>query len=1016
MSLQLIQQYYNTLEKALQYGGSHNEGALRFAFQTLLSHYAEGKGLQLIPELDYKPPHGATVRPDGTLKDALRLDWGYWESKDEHDTLDDEIAKKLAKGYPTSNILFEDGQTAVLIQTGAEAMRAEMQNPAALHGLLAAFVGYEPPQVANFRQAIERFKADLPSLVEELRGLIEQQAQSNPAFALARQEFLTLCQSAINPALTMTDVREMIIQHILTEEIFVTIFNEAQFHRENNIARELARVIGTFFTGALRHNLLASMNAYYQIIKAAAAGIADHHEKQRFLKVVYENFYKAYNPKGADRLGIVYTPAEIVRFMIEGAEHLVYQHFARLLGDEDVQILDPATGTGTFITELIEHLPMSRLPYKYQNEIHCNEVAILPYYIANLNIEYAYAQKMGQYAEFTNICFVDTLDNQGFIYSGKQGSLFDLTDENLGRIQRQNKQRISVIIGNPPYNANQLNENENNKNRPYPEVDKRIKDTYIKQSTAQKTKLYDMYARFLRWASDRLDKNGVIAFVSNNSFVDARTYDGFRKVVADEFNEIYVVDLKGNARTSGERRRREGGNVFSDEIRVGVAVYFLVRKAGVKGCKIFYTAVDDYQRAEAKKAYLAGNKLRELPFRHILPDKRHTWINQAENEWGELIPVAAKETKLAKRKAEEQAIFKLFSLGLVTARDEWVYDFDLANLQNKVQYFSSFFENEKTRWNASDKQVRINDFVDRTIKWTSELESHLTRGSTLQFDTRYLRTSLYRPFIKQNLYFDKIIVHRPYQQPEIFRIGESGENIVICVNVGNKSFNVLASNVVPDYHLNGDVQCFPLYRYDADGQRQENITDWALRQFREQYSDKKIRRADIFHYVYAVLHDPAYREKYALNLKREFPRLPFYADFRQWAGWGERLMALHLDYETVAPSPLRRIKTPADPKRPPSAPLPRLRADKAAGRIELDSVTTLADIPAAAWEYKLGNRSALEWVLDRYKESKPSDPTIRERFNSYRFADYKEQVIALLGRVCAVSVGTMAIIGEMGKA
>ena len=281
---------------------------------------------------------------------------------------------------------------------------------------------------------------------------------------------------------------------------------------------------------------------------------------------------------------MIYTPDEIVRFMIDGANTLVFRHFGKTLGDKGVELLDPVVGTGTYVTELIEFLPEGQLPYKYRHEIHCNEVAILPYYIASLNIEYTYRQKMGEYVPFENICFVDTLDNMGFLKSGQhQMDFFAMVDENIARVQRQNERRISVIIGNPPYNANQLNENENNKNREYPAIDRRIKETYIKHSTAQKTKLYDMYARFLRWASDRLDRDGVIAFVSNNSFLDARTYDGFRKVVAEEFNHIYVVDLKGNARTSGERRRREGGNVFSDQIRVGVAVNFLVRKHGETG-------------------------------------------------------------------------------------------------------------------------------------------------------------------------------------------------------------------------------------------------------------------------------------------------------------------------------------------------------------------------------------------------------------------------------------------------
>lgn len=633
MSLQSIQQYYVKVEKIIQYGGSRNETAIRSAFQGLLEQYCASQRLELIPELEYRTKSGARVYPDGTVKDAMRQDWGYWESKDQYDTLEEEIRKKFEKGYPTTNILFEDGQTAVLFQNGYELGRASIINPNELHAILTAFTKYEPKEVQTFREAIERFKEDLPNLVTELRQLIEQQAEINPRFNQARADFLELCKRSINPDLVLADIREMIIQHVLTEEIFITIFNESQFHQENNIARELQIVIKTFFTGAIRRNILGKIASYYKIIKAAASNISDHHEKQRFLKVVYENFYKAYNPAGAARLGIIYTPNEIVRFMIEASEYLTMKHFDRLLGDSNVEILDPATGTGTFITELIDYLPKHLLPYKYNTEIHCNEVAILPYYIANLNIEFTYAQKMGHYVEFSNICFVDTLDNLGFSFKGKQFRMFDLTAENLERIKRQNDRKISVIIGNPPYYANQRNENENNKPREYPGVDERIKTTYIKQSKAQKTKAFDMYTRFLRWASDRIDKNGVVGFVLNNSFVNAKTHDGLRRVVQQEFNEIYIIDLKGNAYTSGERRRREGGNVFSDQIRVGVALYFLVRKEGAQGCRIFYNCVPDYLKSQDKKAYLRDNKFHALPFDHINPDKDGNWINQVENEW-----------------------------------------------------------------------------------------------------------------------------------------------------------------------------------------------------------------------------------------------------------------------------------------------------------------------------------------------------------------------------------------------
>jgi predicted helicase len=466
MSKILINQFYTNLDNLIQYGGSRKETAIRTAFQTLLNEYCKTKNFLLVPELEYRTTSGKTVNPDGTVKDAIRLDYGYWESKDEYDNLDKEIEKKLAKGYPNDNILFEDSQTAVLIQKGQEIMRVTLRDENKLDAILNTFLNYTRPEVKDFREAIEAFQADLPTILDTLRKMIDAQSVNNPKFQQARDKFWQVCQDSIHPDITLEDIREMMIQHILTEDIFISIFNESQFHRENNIARQLQEVIETFFTGPTKRNTLSTIERYYAVIRRTAANIYNHHEKQKFLKAVYENFYKAYNPKAADRLGIVYTPNEIVRFMIESVDYLLHQHFGKILADQDVEILDPATGTGTFITELIEYLPKNKLTYKYLNEIHCNEVAILPYYIANLNIEFTYQQKMGKYEEFANICLVDTLDHTGF--EGKQLDLFAMTVENTARIKRQNDRAISVIIGNPPYNANQQNENENNKNREYP--------------------------------------------------------------------------------------------------------------------------------------------------------------------------------------------------------------------------------------------------------------------------------------------------------------------------------------------------------------------------------------------------------------------------------------------------------------------------------------------------------------------------------------------------------------------
>jgi len=541
MSQFSINQYLSEVEKIVHFGGTKKETAIRNAFYNLLNEYAKAKGLMIVPEVTIKATNGKNVTPDGTLKDTLRQDWGYWESKDEADKIDDEIKKKFDKGYPKNNILFEDSQTAVLFQNGVEQMRVAMNDPEALDKIIITFIKFERPEVQNFRKAIEHFKEDIPKVTETLRSIIIDCEVGNTKFINAGKKFLKLCHDSINPNVTMDDVREMIIQHILTEDIFNSVFGETQFHRENNIAHELEKVIDSFFTGSLRRAVLSTIKHYYEAINAAAAGIADHHEKQKFLKVVYETFYKSYNPKAADRLGVVYTPNEVVRFMVASTDYLLNKHFNTFLESKGVEILDPATGTGTFICDIIDYIRKDKLEYKYGNELHANEVAILPYYISNLNIEFTYKQKTGKYKEFQSLCFVDTLDNMGFGFAGKQLDMFaPFTEENSKRIHMQNGRKISVVIGNPPYNANQMNENENNQNREYPEIDKRIKDSFIKYSTAQKTKVYDMYARFYRWAFDRLDSNGIIEFVTNRSFIDSRTFDGFRKCVQNEFDYAYI--------------------------------------------------------------------------------------------------------------------------------------------------------------------------------------------------------------------------------------------------------------------------------------------------------------------------------------------------------------------------------------------------------------------------------------------------------------------------------------------
>jgi predicted helicase len=577
MSKVSIHQYYQHLDRTLQFGKSKNEQSIRNHFWNLLNEYARKLNYEVVPEVAVMGTKGKKIYPDGTVKNLWGLDIGFWESKDEKDDIQAEIDAKIQKGYPLTNILFEDSQTAILFQRGAEVKRANVREAEELHTLLSDFFNFKSDTVYRFEEAIEQFKADIPAIVETLRNKINESRDKNKNFQRVQSAFWELCKTEINPDISLDDIREMMIQHILTSDIFNKVFDDAEFHRHNTIAAELEKLVGTLFAYSERRNLLHSIEHYYDAINATAAAIADHHEKQKFLKVLYENFYKVYNPKAADRLGVVYTPNEIVSFMVKSVDSLLHKHFGKTLSDKNVEILDPATGTGTFICEIIEHIPKQFLEYKYKNEIHANEVAILPYYIANLNIEFTYKQKMNAYAEFSNLCFVDTLDNIGALaYAGKQHNLFGLSSENTERIKRQNKKKISVIIGNPPYNANQLNENENNKNREYPEIDKRIKNTYIEHSTAQKTKVYDMYARFYRWAMDRIDQNGIIAMITNRSFIDSRTFDGFRKCVQEEFDFVYIIDTKSDVRAN-PKIAGTTHNVFG--IQTGVAIMFLVKKS-----------------------------------------------------------------------------------------------------------------------------------------------------------------------------------------------------------------------------------------------------------------------------------------------------------------------------------------------------------------------------------------------------------------------------------------------------
>lgn len=800
MSQHLISRYLNELSDLRRVSGEARESVVREAFKTLLKDWGRSRDLIFVPE--YKLDTATRDRRfvDGALLYELRVPYGFWEAKDEEDDLDAEIKKKFRHGYPQDNIVFEDSRKAVLIQNRQEIMRCPVDDPDRLEKLLDLFFSHERPEVAGFHKAVEQFKADLPAVLAALRGMIERSEATNSEFHAASLHFLKHAQQTINPSVTAADVREMLIQPILTGEIFAHVFDNTDFHRQNNVARELYALEATFFTGAIKHRTLKALKSYYAAIRSTAAQVPSHHEKQNFLKVVYENFYKVYNPKAADRLGVIYTPNEIVRFMVEGADWLCQRHFGRQLIDRDVEILDPAAGTGTFIAELIENFrgQPAKLKHKYREELHANEVAILPYYVANLNIEATYAALTGDYEEYPNLCFVDTLDNVAGlgVFAGHQHELFGGVSEiNIERIRRQNKRKISVVIGNPPYNAWQENYNSRNPNRPYKRVDERIRDTYAKEGTAQnQNSLYDMYTRFFRWASDRVSEDAIIAFILNRNFIEKNAFDGFRKTVAHDFDQIWLIDLGGDVRAnpklSGTRH-----NVFG--IQTGVTISFFIKRRGKSGAVIHYARRPEMELREDKLSFLAANNLSAVRFETLQPDRKQNWLNLTNNDWESLLPLADKKSKFWIRPSQEKAIFRLFSNGLQTKRDEWAYDFDRESLTRKFKWLIDQYEH-----------ARVSETEDASpipIKWDADLSRHRVNGVAKRFEYSSITKALYRPYTGRLVYFDKHFNSRVFQLPSMFYAGKTNTIISFSDPGFRADFCVLASDRIMDLHFGASV-------------------------------------------------------------------------------------------------------------------------------------------------------------------------------------------------------------------
>ena len=1005
-----VEDYYAALAQFEQLEVRH-EGAVRSAFQSLLQNCARQFDWTLVPEHSMTGVQNNRIVVDGALMDDFRLTHGYWEAKDEDDDLPSEVVRKLEAGYPRDNILFQEPHRAILWQNERQTLDADLTDPTELIGTLETFFSHRPPEYTEWEAAVAQFKERVPALGQELAERIHGERDTNQAFITAFADFHEKCRQSINPNLSEAAVEEMLIQHLLTERIFRTVFDNQDFTRRNVIASEIEKVIDALTSQSFsRHDFLHDLDPFYAAIERTAATIDDFSQKQGFLNTVYEQFFQGYSVRVADTHGIVYTPQPIVDFMVRSVEEILQKEFKRSLSDSGVHIIDPFVGTGNFIVRTMREIRRTALTEKYTTELHCNEVMLLPYYIASMNIEHEFYEATGTYRPFEGICLVDTFG------LAEDRQLLLLTPENTQRVEEQKNTPMFVIIGNPPYNVGQINENDNNKNRKYPTMAARVKETYSQDSTAtNKNALVDPYVKAIRWASDRIGEEGIVAFVTNNSFLDAVAFDGMRKHLYQDFNRVYVLDLKGNVRKDSMREGipiGEKHTIFGLAAMVGIAVTFFVRSRQHEDHKIYYSEVD-WKATRQEKFNLIENagSANKIQWKELIPDKNHTWLTEGlHTEFDTFIPMGTKTAKAAKGEAVE-VIFKTYSSGVKTNRDAWAYNFNRNTLAENINGMIDTYNVEVDRWKRRvNRDANVDDFVasDETrIKWSGDLKIKLKSGTTTDFSQEKMRGSLYRPFTKSSLYFDRIMNNRVYVFPSIFPTLETEkENRVIWLKVGQEwpMFTLMVNNI-PDVLPQGGSQCFPFYTYDEDGRnRRENITDWALAQFRVHYGDEAITKWDIFHYVYGLLHHPTYRERYQANLKRDLPHLPYAPNFWAFVKAGRRLGEIHVGYEDVEEYPLRFVEMPDMPL---DWRVEKMKLSRDKTGVKYNDFLTLDGIPAEAFDYRLGNRSALEWVIDQYRVKTDKRSGI---VNDPNREDEPEYIVRLVGKVIAVSLETVKIV------
>ncbi|WP_414662194.1 DEAD/DEAH box helicase [Horticoccus sp. 23ND18S-11] len=876
-------------------------------------------------------------------------------------------------------------------------------------------------------------------------------------------DFLAGLRENLNPSISADDAIEMLSQHLITRPVFDALFANYAFTQHNPVSIAMQTMLDTLEDQALEKET-AALEKFYASVRERATGIDNAEGRQRIVIELYDNFFRTAFPKVAERLGIVYTPVEVVDFIIHSVSDVLRHEFNSGLGDKDVHIIDPFTGTGTFIVRLLQsgHIKPADLLRKYQHELHANEIVLLAYYIAAINIEETFHSlqravekdtgkssatlgKTDGYIPFEGIVLTDT-----FQISESKGEMEEkMFPENNRRVKRQKQSPIRVVIGNPPYSVGQGDANANNQNLRYPGLDGRIRSTYAERSNATlKNSLYDSYVRALRWASDRIEVRGVVGFVTNGSFIDSNALDGVRASLADEFTSVYVFNLRGNIRTFD---KAEGQNVFGQSSMALIAISLFIKNPDRKRrCEIYYHDVGDYLTREEKLGAISRLRSlngihREKGWMRISPNSSHDWINQRDPVFEMFVSLGDKKNDRTK------AIFETYSHGLKTNRDVWCYNYSRITVTQNIDRMVSFY-NEQVRGfskvSSGKSKTELAKFADnfvdtdaRKISWSRSLKADLTKGVKHLVHSSAVRIGLYRPFCKQAVYFDRHLNELQGQLTKFFPKAPL-QNLLICVTgVGSRvEFSGIVCDALPDLSMsaqNGTSQCFPLYLYEkaepqddelipteqegelVDGYRRRSaLTDAILADFRDAY-DAKVTKEDIFYYVYGILHSPEYRTRFASDLKKMLPRIPFTqttADFWNFSRAGRDLAHWHLNYETIAPYPVQE-HTGALALDPAKDFLVQKmtfgRKDKQVDKsvINYNSHITLSGIPLAAYDYVVNGKPAIEWIMERYQITRDKDSGIPNDPNDWAREHHQPRyILDLLKRVITVSMETMRIV------